>query len=199
MECTMRNSEPLIIQYEISEEAQALSEELGCKWDLEQRDPFDNVFRLRAVIKDNININSNELVPIGTGIYLQVTEPNYQILVTPYMNTLRKKSIGIITNRFDNGYTNEIKLLVYNYSSEVKTLIPGEFIGLLSITPTIEINTQKVFQVNKNKYRRNDNSWIQKEKKAIEKEKFLRENHSNKEPLPYNEDVIDSIVKDRLK
>ena len=199
MGCVMRNSESLIVQYEISEEAKALSEKLGYKWDLEPRDPFDNIFHLRAVIKDDIGINPNELIPINTGIYLQVTEPNYQILVTPYMNTLRRKNIGIIANRFDKGYTNEIKLLMYNYSSEIKVLNPGEIIGLLSIAPVTEITTHKVFQINKNKDRKKDNNWVQEDKRVSEKEKTLKENQLNSEPLPYNETLVNNIIKDRLK
>lgn len=195
----MRNSEPLTILYEISEEAKSLSEETGCRWELEQREHFDNIFYLRVVTKEPISISPNELVPISTGIYLQVTEPNYQILVTPYMNLLRRRHIGVISNRYDNRFTNEIKLLMNNYSSDVKILNPGEIVGLLSIVPITQVVTQKVSQVSKVKNRKKDNSWIQQDKRRIEKKNFLIVNYNSKNPEPYNPDLIDKIIENRLK
>lgn len=195
----MRNSEPLTVLYEISEEAKSLSEELGCRWELEQREHFDNIFYLRVVTKEPISINPNELIPISTGIYLQVTEPHYQILVTPYMNLLRRRSLGIISNRYDNRFTNEVRLLMYNYSSSIKILNPGEIVGLLAITPITQVVTQKVAQVSKVKNRKKDNSWIQQDKRRSENKSFLRSTYSSKSPQPYNQDLINKIVENRLK
>jgi hypothetical protein len=69
----------------------------------------------------------------------------------------------------------------------------------LSIAPVTEITTHKVFQINKNKDRKKDNNWVQEDKRVSEKEKTLKENQLNSEPLPYNETLVNNIIKDRLK
>jgi hypothetical protein len=115
------------------------------------------------------------------------------------MNLLRRRHIGVISNRYDNRFTNEIKLLMNNYSSDVKILNPGEIVGLLSIVPITQVVTQKVSQVSKVKNRKKDNSWIQQDKRRIEKKNFLIVNYNSKNPEPYNPDLIDKIIENRLK
>jgi hypothetical protein len=86
-----------------------------------------------------------------------------------------------------------------NYSSDVKILNPGEIVGLLSIVPITQVVTQKVSQVSKVKNRKKDNSWIQQDKRKTEKKNFLISNNNSISPQPYNSDLINKIIENRLK
>lgn len=196
----MRNSEPLKILYEISETAKKLSKELNLSWDLEKKYTFDNFFYVRLTNTTPIIFNPISLTVVSTGLYIQLTEPTYEVSITPYMNLLRKKGLGVINNRYDFNFINELKVLIFNYSSEEKIINPGDIIGCLSINSIAQIETTKVTQIEQKQNKTKDNNWVQEDKKLESSEESIISSNFSIDTTPlYTENSINNLIDSRLR
>jgi dUTPase len=196
----MRNSEPLKILYEISETAKKLSKELNLSWDLEKKHTFDNFFYVRLTNTTPIIFNPISLTVVSTGLYIQLTEPTYEVSITPYMNLLRKKGLGVINNRYDFNFINELKVLIFNYSSEEKIINPGDIIGCLSINSVAQIETAKVTQIEQKQNKTKDNNWVQEDKKLESSEESIISSNFSIDTTPlYTENSINNLIDSRLR
>lgn len=198
----MRTSESLKLLYKLSDEALSLSRELNIQWGFEKKNPFDNSFYIRAAIKEPVTIEPNKLIPISTGLlYVQITEPTYEIFINPYINLLRKENLGIIPSKFDYNHKSELKVLIYNYSNNPSTLIPGDIIGYISVLPIVQVEVENILILEENVRNIKDNSWIEEDRKLINLEKQLNSEYykDNKDTNPYNQTMINAIIENRLK
>lgn len=196
----MRNSEPLKVLYEVSDVAKKISRDTNLSWDLEKRHTFDNFFYVRATSINPIIFKPLSIEIVSTGLYIQLTEPTYEISITPYMNLLRKKSLGVINNRYDFNFINELKVLIFNYSSEENKINPGDIIGCLSINSIAQIETTKVNQIEQKQNKTKDNNWVQEDKKLASIEENFNSNSFNMDSTPsHTENSINKLIDSRLK
>ena len=192
----VREYSNLVILFELSDLAKKLEKELNISWELEQKNPFDNIIYLR-VCDTNILINSKKTSIIKTGLYIQITEPDYEMRVDSYSNILRRKNIGIISGSFDSNYRNEIVLIAYNYGDEDVLLEPGEIIGKLQFNKTTQIDIKKIYQISTSERYSGtkDHNWVQEDKKLINNKiansDFISE--------IITEPVIKNLIEKRLK
>lgn len=203
MGCIMRNSESLKLLYKLSSEAYILAKNLNLSWSFEKRNPFDNSLYIRATILDTIEIAPYKITIVPTGLlYMQLSDPNYEIFVNPYSNLLKKESIGILPTKFDYNHKTELKVLLYNYSSEIKKLNPGDIIGYLSIIPVNRVEVEQIVLLEENHYKLRDNDWIEEDRKLENLQKQINSENSNMHNVdikPYNQTMVDSIIEKRLK
>ena len=196
----MRNSEPLKVLYEISDTAKKISQDINLSWDLEKRHTFDNFFYVRATSTTPIVFKPLSIEIVSTGLYIQLTEPTYEIFISPYMNLLRKKSIGVINNRYDFNFINELKVLMFNYSSEEKMINPGDIIGCLSINSVAQIETTRVSQIEQKQNKTKDNNWIQEDKKLASTEESINNSNFSTDATPmHTENSINKLIDSRLR
>ena len=179
----MRDSNSLVILYEVSSIAKNLQKKYNLDWGFNQETPFDSIFYLRNASVNPVEIPPKTSLVINSGIYIQLTDPRFLIEVSTNSNILRNKNIGILNNSFDYDYRNEIKMIVYNFGDERRIIEIGEVVGNLLIRQTPIITFKETSQVTSGeKYKgTKDNNWVQEEKKK-EANKKLR--------IGYNTDVI---------
>jgi dUTPase len=192
----MRNSEPLKVLFELSDLAKTLEKELNISWGLEQKNPFDSIIYLR-VCDEKITINSKKISIIKTGLYIQITEPDYEMRVDSYSNILRRKNIGIISGSFDSNYRNEIVLIAYNYGDANIELEPGEIIGKLQFNKITQIDIKKIYQIStEERYSgTKDHNWVQEDKRLINS----KISNSNFTTEIITESMIKNLIEKRLK
>ena len=188
----MRTSGTLKILYELSPLAEELEKSLNIPFGLLCDEPFNISFYLRAVSEDLIILDPIKITPVNTGVYIQITDPLYEFSVKPYMNLLREKQIGVISTSFGYGYRNEIKLLMYNYSSEKVILSPGDIISLLSFNKVTCIEAEKKvnLETTDSLLKSKDHNWVQEEKH--------KSKNKTESTVEYNSS-LSKIIEDRLK
>lgn len=193
----MRISEPVKVFFELSDLAKTLEVDLNIAWVLEQKTPFDNIIFLRNCSKNNIIINNIPIV-IRTGLYIQITDAQYEMRVDNYSNILRRKNIGILSGSFDFNYRNEIQLITYNYGDKESIIEPGEILAKLSFSYSSQIEIKKIYKISSITERfsgTKDHNWVQENKKLKEKNNTV----NSIENTIHTENNIKSLIDKRLK
>jgi dUTP pyrophosphatase len=193
----MRISKPLKVFFELSDLAKTLEEELNIAWVLEQKTPFDNIIFLRNCSKNNIIIDNRPIV-VRTGLYIQITDAQYEMRIDNYSNILRRKNIGILSGSFDFNYRNEIQLITYNYGDKENIIEPGEILAKLSFSYSSQIEIKKIYKISSITERfsgTKDHNWVQEDKKIKEKNNTI----TNIETTIHTENNIKSLIDKRLK
>ena len=110
----------LSVKIEKSELAKRLEEKFGITWNLQQQYPFDAGYDLRACEEEDIWIEPNERVIVGTGLYFQIEEPYWEIQIRPRSGLAFKNGIMIVNSpgTVDFAYRNEVKVILYNSGKE---------------------------------------------------------------------------------
>lgn len=193
----MREHPSLVILFELSDLAKNLEEKLNISWGLEQKNPFDNIIYLRVCDIDSLIIKSKSINLIKTGLYIQITEPDYEMRVDNYSNILKKKNLGILSGSFDSNYRNEVVLIVFNYGDYDITLDPGEIIGKLQFNKTTQIDVIKMYQISTSERYSGtkDHNWVQEDKKIINS-KIANSDFLNE---PVTESMINNLIEKRTR
>jgi len=198
----MRNSEQLVVLYEVSTLAQQLSKELNIEWGLTQESPFDSVYFLRnSSLKEKL-IPKKSVETIYTGLYVQLTDPRVRMQVVTNSNVLRSKNIGVLNSIFDYDFRNEITLIVYNYSNKDESISQGEIIANLTFSGLPLVKVKKVERVESGeKYKgTKDNNWVQEEKKERMKD-IVAKNYSrdHEKTNPISKDIVNKVIQERTR
>ena len=92
----------------------------------------DSGMDIRANIDAEIKLHPLERRLIPTGIYVDIPE-GYEIQVRPRSGMALTRGLTVLNTpgTIDEGYTNEIGVILINLSSEVQTILPGEKIAQL--------------------------------------------------------------------
>ena len=198
----MRDSEQLVVLYEVSTLAQQLSKELNIEWGLTQESPFDSVYFLRnSSLKEKL-IPKKSVETIYTGLYVQLTDPRVRMQVVTNSNVLRSKNIGVLNNIFDYDFRNEITLIVYNYGNKDESISQGEIIANLTFSGLPLLRIKKVERVESGeKYKgTKDNNWVQEEKKERMKDivakNYLNDHEKNN---PISKDIVNKVIQERTR
>lgn len=95
---------------------------------------------LRACIdSDSIVLQPGESKLIGTGMALYIGDPNYVGLILPRSGLGHKKGIvlGNLVGVIDADYQGELKISLWNRSSEPYTIEAGERVAQYAIVPVV--------------------------------------------------------------
>jgi len=140
----LNNSKVCKIHIEKSSLARTLEKVYGIEWGFSQETPLDSYHHLRACIIKDIVIEPGEVLPIPTGMYLQLISPNYIVEVGTDHDLAYKEGLTIFDSPMLFSYTfrNEIWLLIKNNFQEAQTIQPTKKLATFSIRqlPQMVIN-----------------------------------------------------------
>jgi len=132
------------IDIEKSTTAKELEKIYSCEWGFNQNSTIDPFFVLRACITKSVSFPVGKMIPIPTGIYPQIKNPNFSIEITSFSDLVYEQGIiladGISTCEYT--FRNEIWLLLQNNSEQVQTIQPTQKVATFSVNyrPRMVIN-----------------------------------------------------------
>lgn len=111
--------------------------------------PTDSGFDLRA--NEQVTLEPFGRSLVSTGIFLDIPE-GYEIQVRPKSGLSIKKGLSVLNTpgTVDQGYTGEIKVIVFNMSNETQTIEFGDKIAQAVLCPVVagkHVNLQRVLDV----------------------------------------------------
>ena len=132
------------INIEKSSTAKRLEKKYSLEWAFSQQTHLDSSFELRACVPEPIKIKAGEILPIPTGIYAQLLNPNFVIEVTSYSTLVYEQGLCVAEglSTFTYHFRNEIWLLIKNNFQEAQTVQPAQKIANFSVKhqPRMVIN-----------------------------------------------------------
>ncbi len=110
----------------------------------------DSGMDIRANIDAEIKLHPLERRLIPTGIYVDIPE-GYEIQVRPRSGMALTRGLTVLNTpgTIDEGYTNEVGVILINLSSEIQTILPGEKIAQLVMMEVTKANIIEVKEINK--------------------------------------------------
>jgi dUTP pyrophosphatase len=112
---------------------------------------------LRACIKEEISIQPGETVLVGSGIAVNIKDPNIVGLIVPRSGLGIKKGIilGNTIGVIDSDYQGEIKIGLFNRSQKKYTVKPAERICQMLFMPVLRATLKLVREFSNATYRGN--------------------------------------------
>jgi dUTP pyrophosphatase len=110
---------------------------------------------LRACLKEQIGIQPGETVLVGSGIAINIKDPNIVGIIVPRSGLGIKKGI-VLANTLgviDSDYQGELKIGLYNRSSNLYLVKPGERICQMLFMPVIHATLKLVQEFSNATYR----------------------------------------------
>lgn len=119
-------------------ETKIMDARIGSQWELPAYKTAGAAgMDLRACINEDTPIAPQQTLFVGSGIAISIRDPRYVAIVAPRSGLGVKhgivlaNTIGVI----DSDYQDEIRIALFNRSSETYTLTPGERVCQLLILP----------------------------------------------------------------
>jgi dUTPase len=132
------------LNIEKSTTALLLEREYGLEWGFDQKTPLDGHFHLRACIQKPVTIEEKGIIPLPTGIYPHIQNPNFELEVNTLSSALYDQGLALAegVTYFSHTFRNEIWLLIENKFKKPQVIQPTQNIALLSVKlrPRIVIN-----------------------------------------------------------
>ena len=158
------------IDIEISSIARQLEREYSTSWEFSQDTTLDSFFDLRACITKPLSIKPKQIVPIPTGIYPQLKNPNFRIVCSSHTDIVYEQGLtladGIST--FEYSFRNEIWLLIENKFQQAQTVQPTQKIATFSVNYLPRMVVNYVDQIEEIEWKnKSAKSYIQKIKKKL--------------------------------
>lgn len=110
----------------------------------------DSGMDIKANIDAEIKLHPLERRLIPTGIYVDIPE-GYEIQVRPRSGMALTRGLTVLNTpgTIDEGFTNEIGVIIINLSSEIQTILPGEKIAQLVMMEVTKANIEEISEINK--------------------------------------------------
>lgn len=110
----------------------------------------DSGMDVRANIEEAIVLQPLERKLIPTGIYVDLPK-NTEIQVRPRSGLALKRGLTVLNTpgTVDEGYTNEIGVILINLSNEPQTIEPGERIAQLVAATVTHMELEEVSEITK--------------------------------------------------
>lgn len=107
--------------------------------------PGDSGLDVRANIENPIELKPLERKLIPTGIYLGIPE-GYEVQVRPRSGMALKRGLTVLNTpgTIDQGFKNEIGVILINLSSEIQQILPGEKIAQFVVSKVERANLSQV-------------------------------------------------------
>ena len=112
---------------------------------------------LRACLKEQIGIQPGETVLVGSGIAINIKDPNIVGIIVPRSGLGIKKGIVLANTMgvIDSDYQGEIKIGLFNRSQHRYLVKPGERICQMLFMPVINATLKLVQEFSSATYRGN--------------------------------------------
>ena len=169
----LKHSKVCKINIEKSSLAKTLEKVYGIEWGFSQETPLDSYHHLRACIIKDITIEPGEVLPVPTGMYLQLISPNYIVEVGTDHDIAFNEGLTIFDSPMLFSYTfrNEIWMLIKNNFDEAQTIQPTKKLATFSVRqlPQMVINYVDAIEESNINFR-TSKKFIQEIKKKISPE-----------------------------
>ena len=169
----LKHSKVCKINIEKSSLAKTLEKVYGIEWGFSQETPLDSYHHLRACIIKDITIEPGEVLPVPTGMYLQLISPNYIVEVGTDHDVAFNEGLTIFDSPMLFSYTfrNEIWILIKNNFDEAQTIQPTKKLATFSVRqlPQMVINYVDAIEESNINFR-TSKKFIQEIKKKISPE-----------------------------
>ena len=140
----LKNSKVCKIHIEKSSLALTLEKVYGIEWGFSQETPLDSYHHLRACIIKDILIEPGEILPVPTGMYLQLISPNYIVEIGTDHDVAYNEGLTIFDSPMLFSYTfrNEMWLLIKNNFNKAQIIQPTKKLATFSVRqlPQMVIN-----------------------------------------------------------
>ena len=140
----LKNSKVCKIHIEKSSLALTLEKVYGIEWGFSQETPLDSYNHLRACIIKDILIEPGEILPVPTGMYLQLISPNYIVEIGTDHDVAYNEGLTIFDSPMLFSYTfrNEMWLLIKNNFNKAQIIQPTKKLATFSVRqlPQMVIN-----------------------------------------------------------
>ena len=96
---------------------------------------------LRANLEEDVTLQPGEVKLIGTGLAIHIGNPGYAAMLLPRSGLGHKNGIvlGNLVGLIDADYQGELKVSLWNRSSEAFTVKPMERICQMVIVPVVQV------------------------------------------------------------
>ena len=169
----LKNSKVCKINIEKSSLAKTLEKVYGIEWGFSQETPLDSYHHLRACIIKDINIEPGEVLPIPTGMYLQLISPNFIVEVGTDHDIAYNEGLTIFDSPMLFSYTfrNEMWMLIKNNFNKAQIIQPTKKLATFSVRqlPQMVINYVDVIEESNINFR-TSKKFIQEIKKKVSPE-----------------------------
>ena len=166
----LKNSKVCKIHIEKSSLARTLEKVYGIEWGFSQETSLDSYHHLRACIIKDIRIEPGEILPVPTGMYLQLLSPNFIVEVGTDHDVAYTEGLTIFDSPMLFSYTfrNEMWLLIKNNFSKSQMIQPTKKLATFSVRqlPQMVINYVDVIEESNLNFR-TSKKFIQEIKKKI--------------------------------
>ena len=166
----LKNSKVCKIHIEKSSLAKTLEKVYGLEWGFSQETPLDSYHHLRACIIKDVIIEPGEVLPVPTGMYLQLLSPNFIVEVGTDHDVAYNEGLTIFDSPMLFSYTfrNEIWMLIKNNFNDVQTIQPTKKLATFSVRqlPQMVINYVDAIEESNLNFR-TSKKFIQEIKKKI--------------------------------
>ena len=169
----LKNSKVCKIHIEKSSLALTLEKVYGIEWGFSQETPLDSYHHLRACIIKDITIEPGEVLPVPTGMYLQLISPNFIVEIGTDHDVAFNEGLTIFDSPMLFSYTfrNEIWMLIKNNFNKAQTIQPTKKLATFSVRqlPQMVINYVDAIEESNINFR-TSKKFIQEIKKKISPE-----------------------------
>ena len=183
------------IDIEKSTTAKQLEKIYSCEWGFNQNSTIDPFFVLRACITKSVSFPVGKMIPIPTGIYPQLKNPNFSIEISSFSDLVYEQGIALADGVSTCEYTfrNEIWLLLQNNSEQVQTLQPTQKVAIFSVNYRPRMVINYVEQIEDIAWKNSSaKNYIQKIKKKISPEIYdLTRNKPPLEDMNYSRETVE--------
>ena len=183
------------IDIEKSSTAKYLEKTYSCEWGFNQDTNLDPFFHLRACITKPVKIPANKIIPIPTGVYPALKNPNFRIEVNSFTDLVYEQGLSLAdgVSTFEYTFRNEIWLLIKNNFEQAQTIQPTQKIATFSVNYRPRMVINYVDQIEDIAWKNSSaKSYIQKIKKKISPEIYdLTRNKPPLEDMNYSRETVE--------
>ena len=158
------------IHIEKSSLAKTLEKVYGIEWGFSQETPLDSYHHLRACIIKDITIDPGEVLPVPTGMYLQLLSPNFIVEVGTDHDVAYNEGLTIFDSPmlFSYAFRNEIWMLIKNNFNKAQIIQPTKKLATFSVRQLPQMVINYVDQIEESNLNfRTSKKFIQEIKKKI--------------------------------
>ena len=131
----MNDSQICEIHIEKSALARKLESDLSIDWEFEVYNHLEPFYHLRACIEEDLIIEPGEIIPIPTGIYAQLLNPNFVIEVCSLSGLIYHHKVVMPegVTYFPYTFRDEIWIFLENKNTEAMTIQPAQKIAQFTV------------------------------------------------------------------
>ena len=166
----LKHSKICKIHIEKSSLAKTLEKVYGIEWGFSQETPLDSYHHLRACLIKDITIEPGEVLPVPTGMYLQLLSPNFIVEIGTDHDVAFYEGLTIFDSPMLFSYTfrNEMWMLIKNNFKTAQTIHPTKKLATFSVRQLPQMVINYVDQIEESNLNfRTSKKFIQEIKKKI--------------------------------